>query len=145
MEQQKIESLDELHKFAHKALSNIKQKNTAQVIGLSGELGAGKTALAKEFAKVFRIEEEITSPTFVVMKSYTIPSHDFLKTFVHIDAYRIEKDDEMEVLKFQKLLEDETNLIVIEWPEHIENLLPEDTFNIKLKIKDGETREITCN
>lgn len=143
MEQQKIESLEKLNRFAKNVLLQMKKKKMATVVGLSGELGSGKTALTKEFAKSLGIKKEITSPTFVVMKSYVIPQHDFLETLVHIDAYRIESDDEMEVLKFSELLEDPTKLIIIEWPEHIKKLLPKETIFIKLTIKDGETREIT--
>jgi len=142
METQKITSLSELGQFADETISVIKQKGTASVIGLQGDLGSGKTALTKEFAKVLGIKEEITSPTFVVMKTYPVPSHEFIKTLIHIDAYRIEESDEMRVIHFDELLKDNTNLIVIEWPEQIETLIPSDALRMNVEIKEGETREI---
>ena len=143
METQKITSLSELSQFAGEVLSTIKSKSSAQVIGLQGDLGSGKTALTKEFAKVLGIEAEITSPTFVVMKTYSVPKHEFIKTLVHIDAYRIESDDEMKILHFDELLEDDVNLIIIEWPEQIESLIPKDALRMNIEIKEGETREFS--
>jgi len=142
METQKITSLSELGQFGEETINTIKQKNTAHVIGLQGDLGSGKTALTKEFAKVLGVKEEITSPTFVVMKTYAVPNHEFIKTLVHIDAYRIEENDEMRIIHFDELLKDSTNLIVIEWPEQIEALIPSDALRMSIEIKEGETREI---
>ena len=139
----KIATLSELQDIAREILSRCTQKDTAQVIALSGDLGAGKTAFTKQLASVLGIPEEITSPTFVIMKSYSIPAHTFLKTLIHIDAYRIESDDEMSVLKFDELLKDPANLICIEWPEKIESVLPQDIHPVTLALENDGTRVVT--
>ncbi len=94
----------------------------ALVVGLSGHLGAGKTAFIKILAKLLGISETVTSPTFVLMKIYEIPSD--LKTIpwkrlVHIDAYRLEKPEELAALDFENLVSDPRNLIMVEWPENV--------------------------
>lgn len=98
------------------------RSKSATTIGLSGHLGAGKTAFVKEAAKILGIEEEVTSPTFVIMKSYPIVGHAW-KKMVHIDAYRLESGKEMETIGFEKLVADPDNLIFIEWPENIKEAM----------------------
>ena len=143
MKTQAIQSIEELSAVAGNILDTITQKDSAQVFALSGDLGAGKTAFVKELAKHLHIAHEITSPTFVIMKSYPIPNHPFLKTLTHIDAYRMEQSDEMRVLGFQELLNDPTQLVCIEWPELIGDLVPKDAYTIALAITDGDNRTIT--
>jgi tRNA threonylcarbamoyladenosine biosynthesis protein TsaE len=136
MQVKNISTLEELHALAAEVIASCGEKNTATVIALRGDLGAGKTAFTKELASLLDIEESITSPTFVIMKSYTIPHHAYFKTLTHIDAYRIESDDEMRVLGFKELLSDPTRLICIEWPEKIESLIPEDAYPISINLHD---------
>ncbi len=142
MQEKVINTFEELHSFAEEVLSSCVPKSIAQVLALSGDLGAGKTAFTKELASLLRIPNEITSPTFVIMKSYPIPTHPFFKTLVHIDAYRIESDDEMRVLGLAEILREPSNLVCIEWPEKIQNLIPEDSYTISISLT-GTTRTIT--
>ena len=104
----------------------------ATITGLSGDLGAGKTAFVKCVAKELGIKEVVTSPTFVIMKIYqidlvgmkNIPVIDFpWKQLIHIDAYRLERGEELEALKFSELVKDRDNLILIEWPENVMKIL----------------------
>lgn len=97
----------------------------ATLVGLSGHLGAGKTAFVKVLAKSLGVTDEITSPTYVIMKIYDISIDLSLglglctwKRLVHIDAYRLEKYEELEVLNWEQLIADPNNLIVVEWPEN---------------------------
>ena len=143
METRQIRTLEELRDIAREVVSSCVQKENAQVIALTGDLGAGKTAFTKELAKLLGIAHEITSPTFVIMKLYEIPTHPFLKSLIHIDAYRIESDDEMRVLGFSEILSDPTRLVCIEWPEKIENLIPKDAYIVSLTLNLDETRTIT--
>ncbi len=138
----KITTLNELEGIAREILSLCTKKDTAQVIALSGDLGAGKTAFTKQLASVLGVEGEVTSPTFVIMKSYAVPAHAFFKTLVHIDAYRIESGDEMRILRFEELLKDPTNLICIEWPEKIETLLPKNVYTVTFTLNMDGTRDI---
>lgn len=94
----------------------------ALVVGLSGHLGAGKTAFIKILAKLLGISETVTSPTFVLMKIYEIPYVPKTipwKRLVHIDAYRLEKPEELAALDFENLVSDPHNLIMVEWPENV--------------------------
>lgn len=90
----------------------------AFVVGLSGHLGAGKTAFTKCVAKELGIEDVITSPTFVIMKIYDTRNETF-KKLIHIDAYRMEQRSELEALKFESVVSDPNSLVMIEWPENV--------------------------
>lgn len=142
METRGIRTLDELAGIAQEALSACVQKDTATVIALAGDLGVGKTAFTKELAKLLGVKEVVTSPTFVIMKSYPITNHPFFKTLTHIDAYRIESEDEIQVLGFTELLKDTTQLICIEWPLRIKNSIPNDARIIAFTLQN-DVRTIT--
>lgn len=93
-------------------------RNEAVVVGLSGHLGAGKTAFTKAVAAALGVEETVTSPTFVIMKLYATKNSIFPR-LVHIDAYRLEERRELEALRWEELVADRNNLIMIEWPENV--------------------------
>ncbi len=143
MEIRNISTLQELHEVAQTILASFEQGSVAHTVALSGDLGAGKTAFVKELAKLLGVVSEVTSPTFVIMKSYEIHEHAFLKTLTHIDAYRIEEDDEMRVLGFNELLQDQTRIVCIEWPEKIENLIPQNAYHISLTLNQDGTRTVS--
>lgn len=143
METREIQTLEALGDVAEEVLaSTAAPRSGAAVLALSGDLGAGKTAFVKKLAEHLGIAEEVTSPTFVVMKSYTIPEHGVFKTLTHIDAYRIDDTDEMRILGWTDLLQDPTRLIALEWPERIRTIVPEDAHTIAFQLSH-ETRTIT--
>lgn len=142
-------------KFHKKEIRNISEKvldkavkiksDKARVIALSGNLGAGKTTLTQELAKLLEVKENIVSPTFVIMKIYKINSKKFkshFKQLVHIDAYRLESPDELLKIGWNELEGDKDNLIIIEWPEKVAKHLPDNIYLIKLKHKDDQTRVV---
>ena len=139
-------SVTETAQIAQRTAGEIRLRPTgAAVIALSGNLGSGKTTFTKAFAAAFGIPaEEITSPTFVIMKSYDIDRKGF-KKFIHIDAYRLEKAEEVERLGWRDLIADPANLILVEWPENIGSALPSDARKISFMFKDENTREIVFN
>jgi len=96
------------------------------------ELGSGKTAFAKALGKMMGINEHIVSPTFVIMKSYNIDWKGF-KKLIHVDAYRIESESELLNLGWNELVENPQHLILIEWPERVEGILPKDSRRIFFK------------
>ncbi len=106
------------------------------VIGLIGELGAGKTTFAQGFAEGLGIKNRIISPTFILMRKYG--------DFYHIDLYRLEKDVENEVrnLGLFDIWEKPENIILIEWAEKIENILPKDSIKIEFELLDEFERKI---
>ena len=104
----------------------------ATVVALQGELGSGKTAFAKALGKMMGINEHIVSPTFVIMKSYDIDWKGF-KKLIHVDAYRLESESELLNLGWNELVENPQHLILIEWPERVEGILPKDSRRIFFK------------
>ncbi len=123
-----------------------KQENRKNImLALSGELGSGKTTLTKEIARQLGVEESVISPTFIIMKKYTIKnplrSLPFIKKIVHIDAYRLENEDQVFQLDWEEIIS-EPNFIIIEWPEIIKKHLPRNTFWIKLNHVNEEKREM---
>ncbi len=134
--------------ISEKILNKVsKTKNKkAKVIALSGELGAGKTTLTKEIGKLLEIKNVIISPTFVIMKIYQTGEgskyYSQFKKLIHIDAYRL--DDPLELLKFGwgEMVDDKNNLIILEWPERVMGSTDKETFWVKLKHIDDETRSL---
>jgi len=116
----------------------------ATVIALYGDLGSGKTTFVKHFARNLGIMCEVTSPTFVIQKRFEIPSNQItsFKNLYHFDVYRIENLEEMLPLNFSQIIKDHTNLILIEWADKIEGLLPKNTLKIKFVFVDDKTREV---
>ena len=138
-----IKNLEELDIFTQGFLDNLIMKDTATIIPLSGDLGAGKTTFVKSIAQHLDIKEEVTSPTFVIQKEYEIPGHSLFKKLIHIDAYRLESKSELEYLKWIDNINTPENLIFIEWPEQVEGIDLPQAQQITLTILENEAREIT--
>lgn len=113
----------------------------ATVVGLSGDLGAGKTTLVQGIAKTLGITETVTSPTFVIAKWYETNVTEW-KTLIHIDAYRIEAEEELIPLGWEEMLNTPETLIVVEWPEKIATAVPPYTLQYMITHKD-DSRHIT--
>ena len=133
-------SLDEVPAIADAWLKTIfreyADRKQALVIGLSGNLGAGKTAFVKSVAKLLGIDQIVTSPTFVIMKKYQTAQNEF-KNLIHIDAYRLERREDITSLGFEALVSDKGNLIMIEWPENVGLDRDDLTQLLSFEIKDG--------
>ncbi len=118
----------------------------ALVVGLSGDLGSGKTTFTQRVAGLLGVEDQITSPTFVIEKIYQTKDISFPQ-FVHIDAYRLESSKELEVLGFKNLLSGlgglAPSLIFIEWPEKVAEILHQETIMVRFKVIDETSREIS--
>ena len=139
-----IQEETELGTIASEIITSFTQKESAHIVTLRGDLGVGKTALTKHIAHILGIHELVTSPTFVIMKSYPIAHHAFLKKLIHIDAYRIESDDELRVLGFEALCAEPHTLVCIEWPERIVvSLRNKMVYPVTLAIDTQENRMIT--
>jgi tRNA threonylcarbamoyladenosine biosynthesis protein TsaE len=139
-------SLDDTSRIAHEWLASLEKKESeALVVGLSGNLGSGKTAFVKAVATALGINKNVTSPTFVIEKIYlrdiAVSSEFPWSRLVHIDAYRLESARELEVLNFEELVEDPNNLILIEWPENVKEILPEGALTINCAFVSETERE----
>lgn len=108
------------------------EKFPNMVICLQGDLGSGKTIFAKAFAASMGIEENITSPTFTIIKEYDGD----IKLF-HMDVYRLNdiKEDIGITEYFSK-----KGVCIIEWSDLIEDILPKNRLDIKINIIDENTR-----
>ncbi len=104
------------------------------VICLDGELGAGKTLFSKAFAKAMGIEEEITSPTFSIIKEY----NGELPLF-HMDVYRLENGHEGVDIETYFTAK---GVCLIEWSQMIEDILPIERLDIEIKIVNENERVI---
>lgn len=155
-------SLAETEKIASDFLNTLKLGETATVVGLSGNLGSGKTTFVQAIARLLGITEKVNSPTFVIMKSYGIesgiwnlesgkkksesiihnPNSRFLR-LVHIDAYRLDSGSDLEKLKIVEIFADPKNLVLIEWPEIVESALPKNIHKIKFKHVSETERSIS--
>lgn len=122
-------------------LKNLNGNNV--VVGLVGNLGAGKTTLSKIIAKQLSVKDDVVSPTFNIMKVYETGDNKF-KKFIHIDAYRIDTQEEVlsltQNLKIDNYFKMDNSLVFIEWPENIKSILPQNTTYVEI-LHDSENTE----
>ena len=109
------------------------EKFPGMVICLIGELGSGKTAFVKGFAASLGLKDDITSPTFNIVKEY----EDGEMPLFHMDVYRLEETDE--TIGFNDYFKS-NGVTIIEWADMIEDKLPEERLEIKFKVIDENTR-----
>jgi tRNA threonylcarbamoyladenosine biosynthesis protein TsaE len=147
----RADNLIALEKVAHEVITNAVKNSDkgkfATVVALHGNLGAGKTTLTKSIAKALGINDTITSPTFVIQKRFEIPAEAHgtfgsLKNLIHIDAYRIDLQDQLVKLGWNTISRDNDNIIVVEWPENVADVLPPTTTHVYLNFINETTREI---
>lgn len=139
---------DETARFAKEYVENLLKRGEnwgklATVVALEGDLGAGKTTFVKAAAEALGIQKTVTSPTFVLEKIYKIEKNSYFSHLIHIDAYRLENGAELLTLGWGALIEDPHNLIFIEWPERVAEVLPEGVRTIRFKFIDETTRILT--
>ncbi len=109
------------------------EKFPNMVICLEGELGSGKTVFVKGFASSLGIEENITSPTFNIIKEYP---HGELPLY-HMDVYRLDEvEDDIGIKDYYN----KGGVTIIEWADLVKNELPEERLEIIFKIVDENTR-----
>lgn len=134
-------SLETLEADAKHILNMLRPGDTATIIALSGDLGAGKTTFVQAIARSLGVEEDVTSPTFVLERTYELkgsPPCGGWKKLVHIDAYRLVSAEELLAIGWEDRVADPGNLILIEWPENVAALIPEGAIRIKFDIKGDE-------
>lgn len=140
-------SLEETQNLGKKIAENIlknPQKSGAVVLALKGDLGSGKTTFMQGFAKGLGVDEKIFSPTFVIMKHYQIKNKNFTN-FYHIDCYRLKDENDAAELDFENIINNPENIVAIEWPERIKNLLPKDITTIKFEVVSEDKRQLTIS
>ncbi len=111
----------------------------AATFALQGDLGAGKTTFVQGFLGGLGLKKHAQSPTFIIMRRHALGdrgrrgfkqrtglAQSELKNVFHVDAYRLSSAKHMEMLDFKNIMSDPENVILIEWPERIRNILPKD-------------------
>jgi tRNA threonylcarbamoyladenosine biosynthesis protein TsaE len=132
----RVPSLDGTHAVAA-ALASLSR--SGDVILLSGEMGAGKTAFAQGFGRALGVQEPITSPTFTLVHSYDTGG----PTLHHADLYRLDQLSEVAELALGELAEFD-GIVLVEWGDVVESTFGEHVV-VRLELLDGETsgRRIT--
>jgi tRNA threonylcarbamoyladenosine biosynthesis protein TsaE len=118
----KIQDTDRVGKLIGEGLQ------TGSVICLEGDLGAGKTTLTQSIAKGMLIEDYVTSPTFTIIKEYVGRLN-----LYHMDAYRLESEDDMIDLGYDEYINSD-GVCIIEWASKIKGLLPKSAIKINIII-----------
>lgn len=136
MEEYITKSPEETKRVAEDLASKVKRG----IVALTGELGAGKTTFVQGFAQGLGISDKILSPTFVLIRQHKTPKGNML---YHIDLYRLENPSQLQSLGLEEIFLDPDNLILIEWAEKAESLLPKEAIKISLEKIDEERRIIT--
>ena len=113
----------------------------AFIVALYGDLGSGKTTFTKHFARNLGVNDDVTSPTFVIQKRFPIQNSKF-KNLYHIDVYRLENQEELEKIGWNEISKNPENIILLEWADKVENLIPKSALKMKFIFVDNTTREI---
>lgn len=111
---------------------------TPVFIALSGDLGAGKSVLARAIARGAGVEATMPSPTFNLVFRY----EGTRATVVHLDLYRLERESDVWELGWRELPADD-EIALVEWPERAASLLPPDRWEIRLEVADIDTRRVS--
>ena len=127
-------TLEDLPQVAAQLLQNTPHKNLL----FYGEMGAGKTTLIKEICKQLQIEGVASSPTFSLVNEYITHTQE---TVFHFDFYRITDENEAYDIGFEEYVQ-QNAWCLIEWPQHIKNLLPLDSVAIHLSIVANGQRNL---
>ncbi len=132
-----IRSLADLGSAAREFLSLVGDR---KLVAFIASMGSGKTTFIKAVCEVLGVdEEEISSPTFSIINEYRTASGD---TVYHFDFYRLTSDAQALDLGLYEYL-DSGCLCLMEWPENISDLMPEDTLYVHIGVQEDGTRELT--
>lgn len=136
-------SLKDTEKIAREFVEKefVRNKDGAFVVGLYGDLGSGKTAFTQAVAKCLGVKETVTSPTFVIEKIYKL-NNKYFDHLIHIDAYRLKSENELLHLGWEEIAKNPKNIIFIEWPERVAEILPDDIKKISFTFIGEQTRRI---
>lgn len=127
-------SIKDTEKLAKQVAKTLKG---GDVLGLIGNLGAGKTSFTKALGKALGVKQTMTSPTFVLMKVYPV-NQPTAKYFCHIDAYRLATNDDLVAIGANDYAGNSETITIIEWADKIKRILPKKTiiFNFE-QIKNS--------
>lgn len=113
----------------------------ALVVGLYGDLGTGKTTFTQAVAQALGVVEVVASPTYVIEKIYKLNNQPF-EHLIHLDAYRLEKSAELLALGWTEIIANPKNLVVIEWPEMVADIMPKEHARVQFTHGEKDSRTI---
>nr|WP_315440704.1 tRNA (adenosine(37)-N6)-threonylcarbamoyltransferase complex ATPase subunit type 1 TsaE [uncultured Prevotella sp.] len=133
----RINSLDTIHEAAKEF---IKGMGDGKVFAFYGKMGAGKTTFIKALCEVLGVKDVITSPTFAIINEYTDGNDN---PIYHFDFYRIKKLEEVYDMGYEDYFYS-GNLCLLEWPELVEDVLPENVIKVTIEEQSDGCRLLTC-
>lgn len=133
-----VHSIIETEKFAKDFAKELKPKD---VVCLIGDLGVGKTVVAKSICKYFGVEEDVISPTFNIVKTYKTKDKK-IKYINHFDLYRLKSDRELIDIDFDDYIYNDNVISLIEWPEIAMEVLTKNIVTMKIMKIDENSRKI---
>lgn len=139
-----IKTINDMKEFARKTASELKG---GDIVGLVGELGAGKTTFTKYLAEALGVAEDIKSPTFILFREYAAgpaAAARGIRKLVHADAYRIEDEDELWSIGFDDLITDPETVTVVEWSDRLPSMRDYSRYRVlEFGFGEGNDRVIT--
>lgn len=130
----KINSLDDIEGAAKQFIAQMGQ---SKIFAFYGGMGAGKTTFIKALCQQMGVTDVVNSPSFAIINEYTLPPTG--QSIYHFDFYRIKKISEVYDIGYEDYFFS-GNLNFIEWPELIEDLLPEDTVRLQVDVLPDHSR-----
>jgi len=137
----KIQHLENIREAAQEFIVNI---GSHRVFAFYGKMGAGKTTFIKAICEELGVKDVITSPTFAIVNEYSLTSHLLPLTsdsVYHFDFYRIKKLEEVYDMGYEDYFYSGA-LCFIEWPELIEEVLPDDAVKVFIEENADGTRSV---
>lgn len=131
-----IDSLDALHDVAEAVINSLDGRN---VVAFCGAMGAGKTTLISAIMEHLGSDDTVTSPTFALVNQYGTASGEAV---YHFDFYRINRIEEVFDMGYEEYFYS-GDLCLIEWPELIEDLLPEDAMVVRIEVLSPTERKFS--
>lgn len=132
-----INGLEDIKTTAQEFVEHIGDN---KVFAFYGKMGAGKTTFIKAVCECLGVEDTVTSPTFAIVNEYQSTKVDY--PIFHFDFYRIKKLEEVYDMGYEDYFYG-GGVCFIEWPELIEELLPEDAVKVEIKENEDGTRTVT--
>ena len=131
--------IDDIESIGKAAKEFVAEMGDHTIFAFYGKMGSGKTTFIKAICEELGVEDVITSPTFAIVNEYHTSTTD--EVIYHFDFYRIKKTEEVYDMGYEEYFYS-GDLCFIEWPELIEDLLPEDAVRVNIQEIEGGKREV---
>lgn len=134
-------TISSIEQIASSAEEFVSAMGNRKIFAFYGKMGVGKTTFIKAVCETLGVTDVINSPTFAIVNEY-LDGND--QPIYHFDFYRIKKEEEVYDIGFEDYVSS-GNLCLMEWPELIEDLLPEETVRVHIEERDDGSRVVTMD